>query len=271
MPRESMTPFLMPPDPADDVFTWQLLPAGLLYRSYLAGEKESRLGTAVLHNRGGDTFQESTLGARIGLLRYGTVGAVSPQGFQIDIEAGAFLRQNWSENLDVDAVDFRVGVPLTWRRGQWDFKAGAYHLSSHVGDEFLLRNPGFRRRNFLRDTLLVGAAWHATPDWLLYGEAGYAVNTDGGSQPWEFQFGVEYSPARDNGFHGTPFFAVNVHLREEFNFGGGLNVLFGWQWRTCCFGHRLRIGGQYYTGKSLQYSFFDTNEELLGFGIWYDF
>ncbi|RME24993.1 MAG: DUF1207 domain-containing protein, partial [Candidatus Zixiibacteriota bacterium] len=57
----------------------------------------------------------------------------------------------------------------------------------------------------------------------------------------------------------------------EVRYGGGLNVLFGWQWRTGSSGRRLRIGGQYYTGKSLQYSFFETNEELLGFGIWYDF
>ena len=35
--------------------------------------------------------------------------------------------------------------------------------------------------------------------------------------------------------------------------------------------HLLRLGVQYYNGKSSQYSFYDEFEEQLGFGIWYDF
>jgi len=250
---------------------WQVLPAGLLFKSYLAGEKESRMGTALLFETGGDTLQSSVLGGRIGLLRYGTPDAIRPEGWQLDVEGAAFLRQNWTHNLDVDAVDFRIGVPLTWRRGDWAAKFGYYHISSHVGDEFLLRNPGFVRRNFVRDALLFGVSHNITPDWLIYGEVGYAVHTDGGAEPWEFQFGVEYSPVERTGFKGSPFFAINGHLREEFNFGGGLNVLFGWQWRSSVTDHVLRIGGQYFNGKSLQYSFFNRHEQLIGVGIWYDF
>jgi len=234
------------------------------------------MGTAVLSDSGGDVFQESTLGARIGLVRYGHTAKSGETedlsgSWQLDVEGGAFLRQNWDEGLDLEAVDFRIGVPLTWRRGPWDVKFGFYHLSSHLGDEFQLRNPDFERRNFLRDVLVLGTAYHLTPDWLLYGEAGFAVNTDGGSEPWEFQFGVEYSPAIRNGWHGSPFLAVNGHLREEFDFGGAVNILFGWQWRPWHSDGLLRIGGQYYNGKSLQYSFFDENEQLIGAGIWFDF
>ncbi len=258
-------------DPDLQPYTWQLLPSGLLFKSYMAGEKESRLGTALLAEDGGDTFQDSVLGGRVGLVRYGTPGAIRPEGWQLDVEAAAFLRQNWSQNLDVEAVDFRIGVPLTWRRGPLAVKFGYYHLSSHVGDEFLVRNPGFRRRNFVRDVLLLGTAYNVTPDWLVYGEVGAAVNSDGGSETWEFQFGVEYSPAIRTGFRGAPFFAINAHLREEFDFGGGLNVLGGWQWRSIDSDNLLRIGAQFYTGKSLQYSFFNQNEQLIGVGIWYDF
>lgn len=251
-------------------YVWSHLPGGLLYRSYLAGDKEPRMGTAVLSETGSDVFQESTLGGRIGLIRYGTAGPHNPQGFQLDVEGGAFLRQNWNRDLDLDAADFRVGVPLTWRQGRWGAKLAYYHLSSHVGDEFLDRNPGFRRRNYVRDSIVVGTTFDIDPDWLVYGEAAYAFNTDGGAEPWELQFGLEYSPIAYNAFRGSPFFAVNGHLFEEFNFGGSVNVLFGWQWRSAS-NRRLRIGGQYFNGKSMQYSFFDRHEELIGAGIWYDF
>jgi len=39
------------------------------------------------------------------------------------------------------ATDFRFGVPLTYGEGPWRTKFGFYHLSSHVGDEYLLKNP----------------------------------------------------------------------------------------------------------------------------------
>ena len=237
----------------------------------MAGTKESRLGTATLSQTRGDTFQESTLGGRVGIVRFGTPGAICPDGWQLDFEGAAFLRQNWSRDLDVDAVDFRYGVPLTWRRGPWAAKFAFYHLSSHVGDEFLVRNPGFQRLNYVRDALLLGVSYDPTPDWRVYGEAGYAVHTDGGAEPWELQFGAEYSPVVRNGIHGSPFFAVNAHLREEVDWGGGLNVMFGWQWRSAVSDRVFRIGGQYYNGKSLQFSFFNRHEQLIGGGLWYDF
>lgn len=271
VPQPVVPPAEPPTYDSGEADTWQVLPPGMLFHSYLAGEKEPRMGTSLLFERGGDTLEESTLGARLGLVRYGTPGAIQPEGWQLDVEGAAFLRQNWTHDIDVDAVDFRVGVPLTWRRGAWAAKFGYYHLSSHAGDEFLVRTPGFQRINYVRDSVLAALAYNITPDWLIYGEAAYAFNVDGGAQPWEFQFGVEYSPVARNGFRGTPFFAVNGHLREEFNFGGSVNVEFGWQWRSAYSDTRLRIGGQFYNGKSMQYSFFNRNEQLIGVGIWYDF
>jgi Protein of unknown function (DUF1207) len=274
---EAANPLQLPPDLTvmDDCrepdFTWQVLPAGLLYRSYMAGVKEARLGTVALRQSGGDTFQESTLGARVGIVRYGTPTAIRPEGWELDVEGAAFLRQNWDENLDVEAVDFRYGVPLTWRRGPWAAKFAFYHLSSHAGDEFLIRNPGFQRINYLRDVLLLGVSYNVTPDWRVYGEVGYAVHTDAGAEPWELQFGAEYSPIVRNGIKGSPFFAVNGYLRQDFDFGGSLNVMFGWQWRSDVSDHVFRIGGQYYNGKSLQFEFFNRNEQLFGGGVWYDF
>ena len=45
---------------------------------------------------------------------------------------------------------------------------------------------------------------------------------------------------------GAPFAALNFHLREEFNFGGGVNVMAGWRWRGADNGRLFRIGLQYY-------------------------
>lgn len=252
-------------------WTWQLLPDGLLYRSYLAGTRESRISAALLYETADGWMFDTALGGRTGVLRYGTPGPIAVEGWQLDVEGAAFTRLNVEQHWDVDSVDFRFGVPLTYRNGRWQWKAGYYHLSAHAGDEFLVRNPGFRRINYVRDAVFFGLGYFARCDVRLYGEVGYAFKTDGGAEPLEIQFGADYVPFCDGGFRGAPYAAVNVHLREEVDFGGGVNLMAGWMWQGPVSNSILRAGLQYYNGKSTQYAFFRRHEELIGFGLWYDY
>ncbi len=143
-------------------------------------------------------------------------------------------------------------------------------MSSHLGDEFVLNNPGFNRFNWARDALVLGHSIYMTETLRLYAEAGWAFHSEI-SQPWEFQFGLDWAPNAPTGFRGAPFFAANVHLRQEVNYGGNVSAMTGWSWMSERDRHLLRLGVHYYNGKSSQYSFYDDFEEQLGFGIWYDF
>jgi hypothetical protein len=256
--------------PDQDGFTWQLLPDGLMYRSYLAGEREPRFGTEIVHDEHMGGLWSTTLGGRAGILRWGNEDPLSPEGVQVDIEGAAFplLQLNYERSLA--DVDFRFGVPVTMRAGPWETKVEIYHLCSHLGDQYLLDNPGVTRINFSRDALLFGLAYHPVEDVRVYGEVGWAFYTWGETEPWEFQFGFEYSPARPTGLQGAPFFAANAHLRQEVNFGGAATVQTGWQWRGRT-GHLFRLGLEYLNGKSEQYQFSDKSEQQIGGGVWYDF
>ena len=270
--------FVSPADPFAGAsfvpWTWQLLPDDVLYRSYIAAPGEPRLSSAWLHESDQGWLWDFTVGARVGLLRLGAPPGAAPEGWQLDLQGSALPRLNIEQDYDLDAVDFTVGLPLTWRQGPWQTKLELRHLSSHLGDEFLLRNPGFPRLNYVRDSIVLGGGWFATPDMRLYAEADYAFNADGGAQQWHLQFGIDYAPrplVHWLGWTGTPFAGVNGQLREENDFGGGVNVISGWQLRGALSDRLLRNGVQYYKGKSLQYSFFDEHEELLGVGLWYDY
>jgi hypothetical protein len=257
---------------AGGAYEWQILPQGLLYRSYLAGEKEPRIAWTRLSDRNRGAIWEVALGGRVGILRYGTRKAYGAEGWQIDLEGAALPRVDPEvPSHALEAVDYRVGLLWTRRRGSTAVKAGYYHISSHLGDEFLLLNPGFARVNYVRDSLIAGLTQDLTRDLQAYGEIGYAISAEGGAEPLEFQFGLQYLPLADLWRRGAPFAAANVHLREEVDFGGGINVLAGWRWRGSESGHVLRIGLQYYNGKSIQYSFFNRDEQLAGVGIWFDY
>jgi hypothetical protein len=257
---------------ASTAWHWQVLPNGLIYRSYQAGVREPRLSILAFHEADGLTFWDGTLGGRVGLLRHGTCDPLYPQGWQLDVEAAAIVRLTLDEIRDFESADYRVGVPVTYGVENWQFKFAVYHLSSHLGDEFAIANPGSldERINYVRDALVVGASYYPHPAWRLYSEAAYAVNVDGGSEPWEFQFGTELSEPGPTGLHGTPFLAANAHLREEHDFGGDVTFQTGWLWRGRS-GQVTRMGLHLYNGKSSQYQIFNNSEQQIGFGLWYDY
>ena len=254
----------------DGPWTLQPLPDGLIYRSYLAGAKESRMGCSVVHDHRQGWIWDITLGGRVGVLRWGTEDTDRPEGWQVDLEGAGQPRLDFENHRELNAVDFRFGVPLTYGRGRYQTKFAYYHLSSHLGDEFMVRHATLTRRNYSRDVLVWGHSFFLTDDVRLYAEAGWAFFALDGSEPWEFQFGIDYSPARRGFPRGDPFFAINGHLREELDFGGNVVVQTGWQWRGDS-GHLFRLGMQYYSGMSDQFEFYNEYEDKLGFGIWYDY
>jgi len=265
-------PNLMPsPRAVCEPWVWQKLPDGLMYHSYVAGEKEPRFGLAVLNRRQSGMIWEVSLGGRAGILRYGTTDTVHPEGWQLDIEGAALPRLNQDLAQDLEAADFRFGIPLTYRKDEWGFKFGYYHLSAHVGDEYLERNPGFERVNYVRESILMGVTYNFREELMGYAEIAYAFSASDGAEPLEFQFGLEWAPTMRRDVLSGPVAAANVHLREEANFGGSINFITGWQWRGPRTARVWRMGLQYYNGKSMQYEFYEDNDTLVGAGVWYDF
>ena len=253
-----------------DCWTWQILPAGLMYKSYLAGGKEPRFASVWNYERSHGWLWDATLGGRVGLVRLGTSDDFWPEGWQLDVEGAAFPRMSLEWDRDVVSADYRVGVPLTTRQGPWEAKFAYYHLSSHLADEYLERFPSATRINYVRDCIVLGVAFWPCPNVRLYSEAGWAFNTDGGSKPWEFQFGVDASPQQPTGFLGGPFFAINGRVRQEVDYGGNVTVQAGWAWRGKN-GQLARFGMHYFNGMSDQYQFLNNYEDQIGVGMWYDY
>ena len=255
----------------DQAWSWQVLPDGLLFPAYLAGGRESRFALLTTYEQDEGWLWDITLGGHVGILRFGDNHVNWPNGWQLDIEGACFPRLDLENENDLVSVDFRFGIPLTRRVGRWEQKFGYYHLSSHLGDEFMESNPDIPRINYSRDVIVLALAYRPIDGIRLYGEAGWAFYTSGGSDPWEFQFGAEYSPIWPFvGFPGTPFAAVNTSIREDTNYSANVTLQGGWQWRGLT-GHLFRMGLEYFNGKANQAQFFQTTEEQLSFGIYYDY
>ncbi|MFO0788678.1 MAG: DUF1207 domain-containing protein [Pirellulales bacterium] len=256
-------------DPAG--YTWQWTPSGLIYHSYMAGEHEPRMSLFTFSDLDNGFLWDATLGGRAGLVRYGTTDPVNPIGYQLDFYGAANARLDAKEEQDLVATDYVFGFPITWGDAQWQWKFGYAHLSSHLGDEYAIKNPGSlaNRINYVRDSVVFGTSYYVAPSWRLYGETGWAFNASGGAEPWDAQFGTEYSNPLPQS-RWTPFVAVNGRVREELNFGGDVTIQAGILQRGLL-DQTLRLGAQYYNGKSNQFQFFNRTEQQVGIGVWYDF
>ncbi|MBR2694693.1 MAG: DUF1207 domain-containing protein [Thermoguttaceae bacterium] len=249
----------------------QILPKGVLYPAYLAGRKESRLQSIFTHESGYGWLWDISLGGRVPLFRFGTSNLPQPEGFQIDMEGAALLRLDFERNRNLASTDYRAGLPITYGTKFWQLKTGYYHVSSHLGDNYLLDR--FQKKvHYVRDEIFLGIALKPVSSVRLYGEAGWAFNAGETTSPWELQFGVEFSPQYSNErmWRGSPFAAVHGHLFQELDFGGYVNSQIGWQWRRPDNG-LFRLGAEFYCGCDDQYQFHYAHQKKIGLGLWYDF
>lgn len=263
----------MSAQPANTGWGWELLPGDVIWHSYMAGAKESRMSGTIFQELNSDqTLLDVTLGGRASILRYGTRVNGQPYGWELQIEGAGQPRINLDADWDLDASDFRFGMPLIYGNDLVQFKFSYYHLSSHLGDEYIERMgiPASDRINYARDALVFGTSFFPLPAWRWYAEMEWAFYADEGADPWAFQFGVDYAQPGPTGIQGTPFFAVNGHLRQEVEYGGTMTAQAGWLWRGNT-GKTLRTGVHYQNGKSNQLEFSDEFEQQIGAGLWYDF
>jgi hypothetical protein len=257
-------------------WSYQLLPTGRIYQSYLAGVNETRLGLAWNKDSNLGMIWDATVGGNAPLFRYGTHNSIFPEGFQIEVEGSAHLRMDFERERDMDATDYRFSLPITWGNKIWQFRTGYFHVSSHLGDERMIRliNSGqpHKRINYVRESILLGASYRINPSTRIYFEIDYSTWLGELTKPWHFQFGAEYSsPYPIANFSYSPFFAVNIQMLEEQNFDGNLTIQAGLQWRNNE-GRLFRIGLQYFYGISEQYEhLYAERENKFGVGIWFDF
>jgi hypothetical protein len=72
---------------------------------------------------------------------------------QIGIEAGIWSVFNLDPHPNIDGgtelvnTDFYAGIPITYARDKWSFRLRVYHISSHLGDEYMVNHPTVKRLN----------------------------------------------------------------------------------------------------------------------------
>lgn len=167
------------------------LPPGPLFKPLLADPREPRMSLNWQRHRT-EALDFDAADISMGAYFPFAEGERGDGRYQIGLQGGVFALFNLdSDSFDLINADYLIGFPVSWRRHAWSARVRLYHLSSHLGDEFLLGNPGIDRVN-LSYEVIDGLLSHEWARWRLYGGAGAIVHSEPDLDPGLAQFGAEY-------------------------------------------------------------------------------
>ena len=184
---------------------------------------------------------------------------------QIDLEGALWAVFNpCYESAPLINADYYVGVPITFSYDAWQFRLRGYHISSHIGDEFLLDHPHFVRKNPSAEYLDFFMSCDLTEEIRIYGGLGWVVAQDPSFKfnPFYSALGAELRLLRwgfldyKNVIYGCPIFAMHFRQSGDIkNHIDGTYVL-GYEFgKLCGLFRRLRIFAEYHDGYSVEGQF----------------
>jgi hypothetical protein len=174
------------------------LPDDDVFRPLLADPKEPQFIASYQHVRfrnAGESLNVAAVGFGGSFGLWGLRQEKNCDGLQVNIFGAVFPQFNLdASSSDLINSDFLIGFPITFRRGSFSTRLHVLHQSSHVGDEFLLNNPGFNRVNLSFEMVDVLFSFESSW-WRIYGGGGYLISPEPDLDQGALQWGVELRAA----------------------------------------------------------------------------
>lgn len=245
------------------------LPERELFAPLIADPRQPRFSMSYQYYRTPrDSFNAASVafGEYFGLAQgsFGTRGTS-----QIGVQGAVFALFNLdATSSDLVNADYWIGLPWSFRHGPWSYQVKLYHQSSHLGDEFLLGNPGVNRVNLSYEEIK-GLASYEWERWRVYGGGGYIVHSEPDLKRKRVQAGVEY--LRPRAMRELDFIAaVDMQLSEELDWKSGLSAQAGFEFRGTS-QHRVRLMLEHFDGHSPNGQFYRERLRYTGLGLYFRF
>lgn len=249
--------------------TLEVMPEGVIYDTPIADPKWPKFSAGYqkhLKNTYGKSIFGLSFGENFSLARYKTDG----WAYEFGVQAGLTgLMDIASQTTRLINSDYFVGagVSIVYDR-RWQNLIQFSHLSSHLGDEFLISRPDYinKRVNLSYEAFKWFTAYKF--DSLRpYIGFGYLVHRDPSTlKPFTIEGGVDYVSRSKFLFDTTRYvLGVYSHLWSQNNYKPSLNVRTGLQLENPIWGGRhLQFLIDYSYGKSRHGQFYAKKEQYIG-------
>ncbi len=260
--------------------TW--FPRGDIFRPLLADPKQPRLYISQRRVR----FEGAGLpaGGQVDTVSAGLIGIGKDygiwrrsqqnrcNGIQINLLGAIFSQFNLdTDSDDLINSDFLIGPEITLRRGAMSARIRGYHQSSHLGDEFILNNPGVDRVN-LSFEIFDGLLSFEGDWWRLYIGGGYLAGAKPELDPGLAQWGIELRGLRWRGenIRFATVFGADFQSLELRDWDVTSSLVGGIEFSNPSGTHRARVLLAYLKGSVPFGQFFNT-EKVKNYGLMLQF
>jgi hypothetical protein len=201
------------------------------------------------------------------------------EGIEVGIEGGAWAVFNLSAyEFDLLNTDWYGGIPVYAKMGNWQFRARLYHLSSHLGDEYIIHQKLTSRLNPSFEAIDLTSYYNFNESFKAYGTLGHVLHYHS-SFPMRslyFELGGEvyWKPILFNSIslQATPYAATHLRFWEMHDFEPSSNFVLGLSWSDSRrVQHKLNTFIQYFTGHSLEGQFGKERADYMSCTISYDY
>jgi hypothetical protein len=222
-----------------------------------------------------DEFGAVGIADQFGLMRWG--GPRRGEGLQISLAGAVFAQFDLNAaSYDLINADYTLGVPITYRVDRFSTRLRFYHQSSHLGDEFLLReglpitreNLSFESIECLLSQDVGAIRLYAGGEYLLHSEPPDLEPTIGHA-------GAELRPALhlfSTGVSSVHFLAaVDVKAAEQQDWSPSWSGRAGFEISRPhteeAFGPTWALLAEYYDGPSPYGQFYRRDMRFFGVGL----
>jgi hypothetical protein len=172
----------------------EVFPVGDVFRPLIADPAAPRTFVSVLSlHTDTDRLTIASLGTGVSFGLYRRPGERPGEGWQVSIFGAVFSQFNLDASADdLINTDYRIGVPLTYKRGEVSGRVAIWHQSSHLGDELILNGNAPERVDLSIESVDFVLAWERG-GWRPYAGGFYLIRGPEGLHRNGGQAGIDYA------------------------------------------------------------------------------
>ena len=244
-------------------------PKNKIFAPLLADPRELHFALRLAFPQKDNSTAEVAIGQYYGIYSWALPNAIGTM--QLNIGGGIFPRFNFSNNKDLQVIDFYGNIPFDIRVGKLSGRFMFYHVSSHYGDDYIRTSGQIADRNSL-NSLRSLLSYDVAPALRLYG--GYTYNLlvyPDEQKKQAFQSGFEITSNIFDNSEAQAYWANDLQLWERTDYKPMFNSQIG-----------IKVGRksenirgisyfiEYTTGPEYYGQFFQREETRIGLGAKFD-
>ena len=188
------------------------------------------------------------------------------EGFRVDYQlaGGVYHQFDLSQSLDGLGYDGSIFSTVTLKKDSLAFDFAVFHLSGHLGDEYVSETKR-ARLEYSRNEALMALRWQNNV-FLIHSEVGwdYSKSKAAPDDPWRLRQEFQYK-FLSNG--ASSFFsALDLECKPELNWRANTALQLGYSLAKDE-RERFRAYLEFYDGGSRLSEFYGENERMISFGL----